>query len=1194
MANSISSHPQEYPLYTSAIVLPLFAFPAIILDIPPLIWHFSQRNIAAWSLMLWIIIQNLFVAINPFLWPRDNVYDWYNGAGLCDVEARISVGSVVALPCTIVCIMRKLAKVMDTRNISVVPPQNQRIKDNVLEVLWCWAFPGLMMLVYYIVQPVRYFIFSISGCLPAYDGSWMSVLMSWIWGPIITFVAAYYAVVLLYRLYRYRREFSRLMAARNTTKSRFLRLLIMSLTLIFVCLPYSAWILYKEIKTIKGGFSWSRVHGENWNTVIKVPTHGVVFWDTWGHVVIGYLGFFVFGTGRDAKELYGKFGLAVGLGHLFPKLWKTTHGSSSGSSTLRFKTSWFSVSSKTKSLFSSKGDSMTETTVVDESTLSSSVTPILPIRTTTNETSNSNRPNQPKPSLLQHMLNLLSHHPQQDQPSMLPLHSYSPTTPTKAHYKSSFDTSEISPSSGTFTPTASLVPVQPLVEAHAWAATDASMQLREHMHSGRVRVMREVRQETQTTPGDEKKESTHSALETQDVIEIRAHEEFYVGRNSDVCRRHWSDPTISNKHLRVHCLMYEPGDATEIPPFVYATDVSTNGTYIKKDITHGTGLPRHIRLTRKHGSYLLDDGDELQLSNSVTLIYRTLCSNEEDVLNTTQQREKKACGMLSKGMYFFASRYCITDRVLGVGGQGKVLAAIHRKTQRQVACKIIDLTYLQRQSQTEDLRSAEGTPIHKRWPTKLQRCFREFEIVKDLNHPNIITIEKVFRSPNNVYLFEELITGGDLFSYLEFHGGSLDDVETAVIVRQILMGTKYLHDHNVVHRDLKPDNILMTSLDDGARIVITDFGNARFLPQVTGSTPRSAPPRRRMFTLVGTLEYAAPEIHKVNKTIPEEKGYSASVDMWSIGCITASMLSGEHLFVNRNSVFERDPKHVILQLSSACDLSALDDQTDPRWNKVGQRPKAFIKELLVLEEHDRLTAGEALEHPWFSNKHYAAEYDALYKRAIKDWRPRPKIFKLVESISDVAPETLDNVVVSQYFNIAASQYMQRNTRLPRISEEYEESNDGEQIPSQNLWVGDEPTLGSHLLLPPSDVFYDSMGQLSLNKEPEGLRISNHSRSYNSTRYDQSMSQDGHSPELGYLRLQTSHCQRQPSNAEQQSDVVRETPIKSLKRRLPSVIETPGTGLVYNQVSQEAASSWVSAKFFAAEVSKRRKLDQKAE
>lgn len=109
------------------------------------------------------------------------------------------------------------------------------------------------------------------------------------------------------------------------------------------------------------------------------------------------------------------------------------------------------------------------------------------------------------------------------------------------------------------------------------------------------------------------------------------------------------------------------------------------------------------------------------------------------------------------------------------------------------------------------------------------------------------------------YIFQELITGGDLFTFIEFKGGHLGDVETAVIIRQILMGVKYLHDHHIVHRDIKPDNILMTSLDYSARAIITDFGAARLLPDAERAKTRlSEISSRRMFSMVGTVEYVAP------------------------------------------------------------------------------------------------------------------------------------------------------------------------------------------------------------------------------------------------------------------------------------------------------------------------------------------------
>ncbi|KAF2446262.1 Pkinase-domain-containing protein [Karstenula rhodostoma CBS 690.94] len=460
---------------------------------------------------------------------------------------------------------------------------------------------------------------------------------------------------------------------------------------------------------------------------------------------------------------------------------------------------------------------------------------------------------------------------------------------------------------------------------------------------------------------------------------------------SDHSERHWPDPTISNKHLRVHCIIYDESGTGDVPPLVYATDVSSNGTFLTKtNPAYANSQASHgVLMTRKHGAFLLDDKDELRISETVTLIYHDMEPRSDSPLTPTQEREVPR----------FASRYLITGRLLGQGGFGKVVVAIHQKSQRQMACKVINMKKFYpkevmlelRLPTSEDTQPSIARESGKRWPSKVIRCSREFRILKDLSHPNIISVEKVFWSPSTIYLFQELITGGDLFSYMERKGGALNSIDAAVIVLQILKAVDYLHDRDIVHRDLKPDNILLTYPEDGARIVITDFGNARVLPKATGND------RRRMFTKTGTIEYLAPEIYEMNKTCPKGSGYSKAVDMWSIGVITANLLSNEALFGAPR--FEPDPHNYTLKLAARCDLSVIDDKDHPAWSKQSDKPKEFVKKLLVLRETDRMTAKQALAHPWFTNPYLAQEFEALYARSIRDWQPRRKVAKLVEPIA---------------------------------------------------------------------------------------------------------------------------------------------------------------------------------------------------
>lgn len=141
------------------------------------------------------------------------------------------------------------------------------------------------------------------------------------------------------------------------------------------------------------------------------------------------------------------------------------------------------------------------------------------------------------------------------------------------------------------------------------------------------------------------------------------------------------------------------------------------------------------------------------------------------------------------------------------------------------------------------------------------------------------------------------------------------------------------------------------------------------------------------------------EINKKNGAIPTKLGYSKSVDMWSIGTITATLLSGELAFPGpyrscSNTAFNE----CVLASAARCDLSFLDDENHDVWSEVGRRPKSFIKKLLVLDERYRMTATEALAHPWLSANPVIQMFTFIYEEWLQDWQPRSEDSQLVESV----------------------------------------------------------------------------------------------------------------------------------------------------------------------------------------------------
>lgn len=227
-------------------------------------------------------------------------------------------------------------------------------------------------------------------------------------------------------------------------------------------------------------------------------------------------------------------------------------------------------------------------------------------------------------------------------------------------------------------------------------------------------------------------------------------------------------------------------------------------------------------------------------------------------------------------------------------------------------------------------------------------------------------------SKDNLYIFQDLVSGGDLFSYLARTDclSAISETESLIIIYQILQALKYLHGQGIVHRDLKLDNILLCTPEPCTRIVLADFGIAKDLSSTCS----------RMHTVVGTPEYCAPEVgFKADRAVYKEfsraatldhHGYDAKCDLWSLGVITHIILTGISPFYGDGS------EGSIIQNAKLGKLNFEAKQ----WIKVSENAKNFVCKLLETNVIKRLSSDGALNHVWIAK--HRGQLEKIYHKKI--------------------------------------------------------------------------------------------------------------------------------------------------------------------------------------------------------------------
>ena len=254
---------------------------------------------------------------------------------------------------------------------------------------------------------------------------------------------------------------------------------------------------------------------------------------------------------------------------------------------------------------------------------------------------------------------------------------------------------------------------------------------------------------------------------------------------------------------------------------------------------------------------------------------------------------------------------------LGKGGYGKVYEIRSKKTGEIRACKHLSKLNIK----------------------NLEKFKREIEILKKMDHPNIIKLYEVFESERSLYLVMEECKGGEVFDKIveRIQAKQMySEKDAANIIQQVMSCIQYCHNHNICHRDLKPENLLY--LNPGSerdnRIKVIDFGLSQSADKLK--------------TKVGTAYYVSPEILKGN--------YTQLCDIWSAGVILYILLTGDPPFNGASD-------QIIYNKIMKFDFSFPEN----KWKHISKEAKDLLQNHMLVPENKRATAKKVLEHTWFKN-----------------------------------------------------------------------------------------------------------------------------------------------------------------------------------------------------------------------------------
>ncbi|KAK3083179.1 hypothetical protein FSP39_015849 [Pinctada imbricata] len=258
------------------------------------------------------------------------------------------------------------------------------------------------------------------------------------------------------------------------------------------------------------------------------------------------------------------------------------------------------------------------------------------------------------------------------------------------------------------------------------------------------------------------------------------------------------------------------------------------------------------------------------------------------------------------------SKYIICEE-LGRGAFGVVHRAIERSTDKNWAAKFIHCK-----------------------PHEKEIVRHEIDVMNDLHHPKLMQLHEAFDQAGEMVMILELLTGGELFDRLVEKEYDFTEADCITYMRQICQGVQHMHGQNIIHLDLKPENVMCVTKDSND-IKIIDFGLAQRVEE-----------GKAVKVLFGTAEFCAPEVINFEPV-------SFSTDMWSLGVVTYVLLSGY-------SPFAGETDHETFANINRSDF----DFEDEVWDNISEDARDFINKLLNKDKSKRMTIDEALAHPWLN------------------------------------------------------------------------------------------------------------------------------------------------------------------------------------------------------------------------------------